>query len=230
MKKVLYLLCCCIIMLGACKSEPAAKKELKDQAATKTQTQKKEPVKPTPTENKMDDLTARATKVLSKIDAGKMKAQVDNAKFDKDLTAVIKTSKGDINLDLYATKTPKTVANLKGLAEAGYYDGLNFHRVLNDFMIQGGCPRGDGRGNPGYFFDDEFRTDLKHDSAGILSMANSGTINGGPTNGSQFFITHKATNWLDGKHTVFGKVKSQADMDVVNKITQGDVIKTIIVK
>ncbi len=162
----------------------------------------------------------------SKIDPDKMKSLIQEAKFDKDMSITIKTNKGDINLDLYATKTPVTVASFLGLAQAGYYDGLNFHRVINDFMIQGGCPDGNGRGNPGYKFEDEIVDGLKHESGGILSMANSGPA----TNGSQFFITHKATPWLDGKHTVFGKVKGQADMDIVNKIVQGDKIESIVIK
>ncbi|QQS31491.1 MAG: peptidylprolyl isomerase [Sphingobacteriales bacterium] len=145
---------------------------------------------------------------------------IAKAKFDKDIDATIETSKGAINVTLFATKTPKTVANFLGLVDRGFYDGLTFHRVINDFMIQGGCPLGNGRGNPGYRFDDEFVDGLKHDAPGILSMANSGPN----TNGSQFFITHKETPWLDGKHTVWGKVKSDADQKVVNSIVMGDQI------
>lgn len=145
------------------------------------------------------------------------------ASYDKDLSVTIKTNKGDIHLDLFATKTPVTVANFVTLAKAGYYDGLNWHRVINDFMIQGGCPHGTGTGGPGYNFPDEFDHTLSHDGPGVLSMANSGPS----TNGSQFFITHVDTLWLDGKHTVFGKVKSEEDMAVVNDIRQGDLITTI---
>ena len=151
---------------------------------------------------------------------------IADAKFDKDLDAVIKTSKGDINLTLFATKTPKTVANFKGLADKGFYDNLNFHRVIPDFMVQGGCPMGNGRGNPGYKFEDEFVDELKHDGPGVLSMANSGPA----TNGSQFFITHKATPWLNGKHTVFGKVKSDADQQIINSIVKGDKILKVEIK
>lgn len=133
-----------------------------------------------------------------------------------EVTAKIKTSKGDIVLKLYAEQTPYTVANFVNLAERGYYNGLKFHRVIADFMVQGGDPTGTGAGGPGYRFDDEIVPELKHDSAGILSMANAGP----GTNGSQFFITHKDTSWLDGKHTVFGKVTQ--GQDVVDSIQQGD--------
>ncbi len=157
---------------------------------------------------------------INKINKQEMLDAINSAKFDEDISVVIKTNKGDINLTLFATKTPKTVANFIGLAKAGYYDGLKFHRVINDFMIQGGCSMGNGMGGPGYKFEDEFHPDLKHDSPGILSMANAGP----GTNGSQFFITHVETPWLDGRHTVFGKVKSKEDQAVVNSIQQGDVI------
>ena len=148
------------------------------------------------------------------------------------LFAQIKTSKGVIEIQLEFEKTPGTVGNFVGLSigkiknsnkELGkpYYDGLNFHRVINDFMIQGGCPVGTGTGDPGYKFDDEFNADLKHDKPGILSMANSGPA----TNGSQFFITHIETPWLDNKHTVFGHVID--GLDVVNSIVQDDEIINI---
>jgi peptidyl-prolyl cis-trans isomerase B (cyclophilin B) len=139
------------------------------------------------------------------------------------ITAIIETNKGSINLNLFESKTPKTVANFVNLAQRGYYDGLTFHRVIDNFMIQGGCPNGDGRGGPGYNFEDEFDQDLRHDEPGVLSMANAGP----GTNGSQFFITHVETPWLDGRHSVFGKVVSQADQDVVNSISQGDQITSI---
>ncbi len=146
--------------------------------------------------------------------------------------AKIKTSKGDILIQLEYLKTPITVANFVGLAEGNFtcdsvviskpfYDGLKFHRVIENFMIQGGDPLGNGQGNPGYKFQDEFDTTLMHDRAGVLSMANSGPN----TNGSQFFITHKDTPWLNGKHTVFGYVIE--GQDVVNKIVQDDIIQTI---
>ena len=160
---------------------------------------------------------------LTKIDAQEMVQPIHSITFDKDIEAVVKTSKGDIHLDLYATKTPITVANFVTLAKKGYYDDLSFHRVIPDFMIQGGCPLGTGTGSPGYNFEDEFHPDLKHDDMGILSMANAGP----GTNGSQFFITHLPTPWLDGNHSVFGMVKSEADMDVVNAIEQGDKIHSI---
>ncbi len=136
------------------------------------------------------------------------------------LSAIIKTEKGDINLNLFAEQTPLTVANFVNLAQRGYYNGLKFHRVIENFMIQGGCPDGTGAGGPGYRFKDEFAAELKHNKPGVLSMANAGPA----TNGSQFFITHVPTDWLDGKHTVFGKVKSAADQSVVNSIKQNDKI------
>ena len=139
----------------------------------------------------------------------------------KSYTAIIDTNRGAITLNLYAAQAPRTVNNFVCLARDGYYDGVTFHRVINDFMIQGGDPTGTGRGGPGYTFKDEFDTKLKHDKPGVLSMANAGP----GTNGSQFFITHVPTPWLDGKHSVFGQViKGQ---DVVNAIEQGDVMLTV---
>ncbi len=140
-----------------------------------------------------------------------------------ELTAVFETSKGDIHIRLFPDKAPYTVANFVNLARRGFYDNLNFHRVIADFMIQGGCPEGTGRGGPGYRFEDEFDPSLKHDKPGKLSMANAGPN----TNGSQFFITHVATPWLDGKHAVFGEVVSDDDQKVVDIIQQGDSIKHI---
>ncbi|RMD87438.1 MAG: peptidylprolyl isomerase [Candidatus Dadabacteria bacterium] len=137
------------------------------------------------------------------------------------ISAVIKTNKGDIEVKLEDKKVPLTVANFVNLAQRGFYDGVTFHRVIKDFMIQGGDPTGTGMGGPGYRFEDEFDDTLKHDRAGTLSMANAGPN----TNGSQFFITHKATPWLDGRHAVFGYVTK--GQDVVNAIEQGDTIKTI---
>ena len=142
------------------------------------------------------------------------------------LTAVIETSKGAIRLKLFADQTPLTVGNFVNLARRGYYNQLNFHRVISDFMIQGGCPNGDGRGGPGHTFPDEFVAGLRHSKPGILSMANAGPR----TNGSQFFITHVPTPWLDGKHTVFGEVESGEDQKVVNAIAQGDAIKSITIE
>jgi len=143
-----------------------------------------------------------------------------------ELTAIIETNKGNINLGLYSDKTPVTVANFVNLAKQGFYDNLTWHRVIDDFMIQGGCPLGNGTGGPGYKFEDECTKELPHSTPGMLSMANAGP----GTNGSQFFITHVATPWLDGKHTVFGKIKSEADMNVVNSISQGDSIKKITIE
>ena len=143
-----------------------------------------------------------------------------------ELTAVMDTNKGTIRLKLFADQTPVTVGNFVNLARRGYYNNLNFHRVIPDFMIQGGCPAGDGRGGPGYKFQDEFVKELRHGKPGILSMANAGPR----TNGSQFFITHVPTPWLDGKHTVFGEVVSGADQDVVNQIVQGDKIHSIMIE
>ena len=143
--------------------------------------------------------------------------------------AIMETSQGDIVLELHYKQTPLTVTNFVGLAEGKltaakgkpFYDGLKFHRVIQDFMIQGGDPMGNGTGGPGYRFPDEFVDELRHTGPGILSMANAGP----GTNGSQFFITHVATPWLDGKHTVFGKVV--AGQDIVNKTKQGDLIKKV---
>ncbi|MDQ0010511.1 peptidyl-prolyl cis-trans isomerase B (cyclophilin B) [Luteibacter jiangsuensis] len=142
------------------------------------------------------------------------------------INVTMKTNKGDIHLRLHDEKTPVTVANFVNLAKRGYYDGLSFHRVIPDFMIQGGCPEGSGRGGPGYRFGDEFDASLKHDKPGILSMANAGP----GTNGSQFFITHGATPWLDGKHSVFGEVVGPEDQAVVNKIVGDDTIEKVTVE
>jgi peptidyl-prolyl cis-trans isomerase B (cyclophilin B) len=139
----------------------------------------------------------------------------------KQYTATIETNHGVIVVNLYASQTPRTVNNFVCLAEDGYYDGVTFHRVIPDFMIQGGDPTGTGRGGPGYTFKDEFDPKLKHDKPGVLSMANAGP----GTNGSQFFITHVPTPWLDGKHSVFGQVTE--GLDVVNAIEQGDIMLSV---
>ena len=134
------------------------------------------------------------------------------------IMVTLETSKGNIQLKLFGEQAPVTVANFVNLINRGYYNGLSFHRVIPNFMIQGGDPLGNGTGGPGYKFKDEFSPQLKHDAPGVLSMANAGP----GTNGSQFFITHVETPWLDGKHTVFGKVTE--GQDVVNKIAVGDKI------
>ena len=190
---------------------------------------------------------AQKAKKTTATKAKTTKAVTANAANNEGIFAEMETTKGKITLQLEYKKTPVTVANFVSLAEGKntivqeslkskpYYDGLKFHRVIKDFMIQGGDPQGTGAGGPGYNFFDETRKDLKHDVPGILSMANSDPqgkeaySNTGSTNGSQFFITHAATPWLDGKHTVFGKVTQ--GMDVVNKIAQDDqIIKVTIIR
>ncbi|TAE77175.1 MAG: peptidylprolyl isomerase [Verrucomicrobia bacterium] len=138
-----------------------------------------------------------------------------------DIRITLHTDKGDIDATLFASKVPMTAANFLNLAKRGYYDGVSFHRVIANFMIQGGDPTGTGRGGPGYRFADEIDRSLRHDKAGLFSMANAGPN----TNGSQFFITHLPTPHLDGKHAVFGEVTK--GQDVVNAIRQGDKIKSI---
>lgn len=142
------------------------------------------------------------------------------------MKATIKTNKGDIHLNLFADLVPVTVANFVNLAIRGFYNGIKFHRVIDEFMIQGGCPFGTGTGGPGYKFQDEFAPELKHDKPGILSMANAGP----GTNGSQFFITHVPTPWLDRKHSVFGEVVDAKDQEVVNGIRKDDVIEAIVIE
>lgn len=139
------------------------------------------------------------------------------------LNAVFDTARGQIKVELYPDKAPLTVASFVNLAKHGFYDGLSFHRVIPDFMVQGGCPQGTGTGGPGYKFEDETGNGVKHER-GVLSMANAGPN----TNGSQFFITHIKTDWLDGKHTVFGKVVE--GLDVVDAIKQGDAITSVTVQ
>ena len=138
-----------------------------------------------------------------------------------DIRITLHTDKGDIDATIFASKVPVTSANFLNLAKRGYYDGITFHRVIANFMIQGGDPTGSGSGGPGYKFADEIDRTLKHSKAGIFSMANAGPN----TNGSQFFITHGPTPHLDGKHAVFGEVTQ--GQDVVNKIAKGDKIKSI---
>ena len=139
----------------------------------------------------------------------------------KSYTVTIQTNRGDIIIELHAKKAPQTVNNFVALSRDGFYDGVRFHRVIQDFMIQGGDPTGSGRGGPGYRFSEEFHPDLRHEGPGVLSMANVGPN----TNGSQFFITHVATDWLDNKHSVFGRVRS--GQDVVDAIQQGDVMTSV---
>ena len=136
------------------------------------------------------------------------------------LTAIFDTARGPIRVELLPDQAPLTVANFVNLARRGFYDGLGFHRVIADFMVQGGCPEGSGRGGPGYRFEDETGNGVRHER-GVLSMANAGPN----TNGSQFFITHVATPWLDGKHTVFGKVVE--GLDVVDAVKQGDKLNSV---
>ncbi len=142
-----------------------------------------------------------------------------------ELTAEIATARGTIHLRLHPDKTPLTVANFVNLAKRGFYNGLTFHRVIPDFMVQGGCPLGSGTGGPGYRFEDEIVADLRH-NRGVLSMANAGP----GTNGSQFFITHVATPWLDGKHTVFGEVMGAEDQAIIDQIRAGEKIGSITIK
>jgi peptidyl-prolyl cis-trans isomerase B (cyclophilin B) len=151
-------------------------------------------------------------------------ASAESAAGLKDVHVVLSTTKGDIELALYPSKAPVTVANFLNLASRGYYRGITFHRVIPNFMIQGGDPTGTGMGGPGYSFEDEFSPDLRHDGPGVLSMANAGP----GTNGSQFFITHVPTDWLNGKHTVFGKVTE--GQSVVDSIKQGDTISGITIE
>ena len=141
-----------------------------------------------------------------------------------DLVAVFNTAKGDIRVELFPAEAPITVANFVNLSTRGYYNGLKFHRVIANFMVQGGDPTGTGMGGPGYNFGDEFSPIRRHDSAGVLSMANAGP----GTNGSQFFITHGPTLHLDGKHSVFGKVSS--GQEVVDAIAQNDVLTTVTIE
>ena len=141
------------------------------------------------------------------------------------LQAIIKTNKGEINLNLFSDVAPVTVLNFITLAKTSYYNGLKFHRVIEDFMIQGGDPTGTGAGGPGYQFGDEFKEGVVFNKKGLLAMANAGPN----TNGSQFFITHVPTEWLNYKHTIFGEVVSQKDQDVVDSIKQNDIMNEVII-
>ena len=141
------------------------------------------------------------------------------------ITVVMKTNKGDINLVLFPDKAPVTVANFVNLAKNGYYDGLKFHRVIEDFMVQGGDPTGTGAGGPGYRFEDEVNNGLNFSEPGILAMANAGP----GTNGSQFFIITVPTEWLNGNHTIFGEVVTEKDLEVVKKLSNGDIMEEVTV-
>ena len=154
--------------------------------------------------------------------------EIKEAKLEKqyNLTAIIKTTKGHINLTLKPEIAPVTVANFVNLAKRGYYNGIKFHRVIADFMVQGGDPTGTGAGGPGYNFKDEFVQGVEFTKPGILAMANAGKN----TNGSQFFITHVPTDWLNYKHTIFGEVVSAEDQKVVNAIAQGDVMNEVVIE
>ena len=148
----------------------------------------------------------------------------EDTAISSELVAVVNTTKGEIRIRLFPNEAPTTVANFVNLAQRGFYDGLKFHRVIENFMIQGGDPAGTGTGGPGYQFKDEFSAKLRHDGPGVLSMANSGP----DSNGSQFFITHKDTAWLDRRHSVFGKVIS--GQEVVDAIAQGDVMSSVTIE
>ena len=158
--------------------------------------------------------------IADAINAGGGKVDRSMVVLDKPLKTI---GLHQIKVKLHADKTPKTVANFEKLAKEGFYNGLKFHRVIDNFMVQTGCPQGTGTGGPGYKFADEFHPDLKHSGPGVLSMANAGPN----TNGSQFFITHVATPWLDGKHSVFGQVIE--GQNVVNAVKQGDIMKSVTV-
>ena len=155
--------------------------------------------------------------------AKKTNNKEDKKMSDVSITAVIKTNKGEINLVLFPEKAPVTVANFVNLAKNNYYDGIKFHRVIEDFMVQGGDPTGTGAGGPGYRFEDEVNNGLNFSEPGKLAMANAGP----GTNGSQFFITTVPTIWLNDKHTIFGELKSEKDMEVLKSIVQGDKIESV---
>lgn len=141
------------------------------------------------------------------------------------LQAIIKTNKGEIKINLFPDVAPVTVINFITLANSGYYNGLKFHRVIENFMIQGGDPTGTGSGGPGYQFGDEFKEGVVFDRKGLLAMANAGP----GTNGSQFFITHVPTEWLNYRHTIFGEVVSSEDQEVVDKIEQNDIMNEVVI-
>ena len=168
-------------------------------------------------------LAMLATRLTANLKMKKLKKLEVKLMEVKKLNAKIITNKGSINIKLFPEVAPFTVLNFAHLSMIGYYDNLTFHRVIDEFMIQGGDPEGNGTGGPGYQFHDEFKKEVMFDRPGLLAMANAGPS----TNGSQFFITHVETPWLNYKHTIFGEVVSPADQDIVNRICQEDVIKSI---
>lgn len=168
-------------------------------------------------------LAMLATRLTANLKMKKLKKLEVKLMEVKKLNAKIITNKGSINIKLFPEVAPFTVLNFAHLSMIGYYDNLTFHRVIDEFMIQGGDPEGNGTGGPGYQFHDEFKKEVVFDRPGLLAMANAGPS----TNGSQFFITHVETPWLNYKHTIFGEVVSPADQDVVNRICQEDIIKSI---
>lgn len=168
-------------------------------------------------------LAMLATRLTANLKMKKLKKLEVKLMEVKKLNAKIITNKGSINIKLFPEVAPFTVLNFAHLSMIGYYDNLTFHRVIDEFMIQGGDPEGNGAGGPGYQFHDEFKKEVVFDRPGLLAMANAGPS----TNGSQFFITHVETPWLNYKHTIFGEVVSPADQDIVNRICQEDVIKSI---
>lgn len=168
-------------------------------------------------------LAMLATRLTANLKMKKLKKLEVKLMEVKKLNAKIITNKGSINIKLFPEVAPFTVLNFAHLSMIGYYDNLTFHRVIDEFMIQGGDPEGNGTGGPGYQFHDEFKKEVVFDRPGLLAMANAGPS----TNGSQFFITHVETPWLNYKHTIFGEVVSPADQDIVNRICQDDVIKSI---
>lgn len=168
-------------------------------------------------------LAMLATRLTANLKMKKLKKLEVKLMEVKKLNVKIITNKGSINIKLFPEVAPFTVLNFAHLSMIGYYDNLTFHRVIDEFMIQGGDPEGNGTGGPGYQFHDEFKKEVVFDRPGLLAMANAGPS----TNGSQFFITHVETPWLNYKHTIFGEVVSPADQDIVNRICQEDVIKSI---
>lgn len=163
--------------------------------------------------------TKRFTKKGSQLKLTKEVSVMENIK----LQAEMKTTKGTIHIELFPELAPLTVLNFANLSKRGYYDGLKFHRVIADFMVQGGCPQGTGTGGPGYNFKDEIHHKNIFDRPGLLAMANAGP----GTNGSQFFITHVETTWLNNNHTIFGEVVSEEDQAIVDAVAQGDIIESL---